>query len=42
MIEPTSTKITLLVMLPMGLLIVLMFMFTLVPMFDYMSRISSV
>ena len=40
MIEPTSTKITLLVMLPMGLLIVLMFMFTLVPMFDYMSRIS--
>ena len=42
MIEPTSTKITLLVMLPMGLLIVLMFMFTLVPMFDYMSRISNV
>ena len=40
MIEPTSTKITLLVMLPMGVLIVLLFMFTLVPMFDYMGRIS--
>lgn len=40
MIEPVSTKITLLVMLPMGLLIVLMFSFTLIPMFDYMGKVS--
>lgn len=40
MIEPVSTKITLLVMLPMGMLIVLMFAFTLIPMFDYMGKVS--
>ena len=40
MIEPVSTKITLIVMLPMGLLIVMMFLFTLVPMFDYMGKVS--
>ena len=27
-------------MLPMGLLIVLMFSFTLIPMFDYMGKVS--
>lgn len=42
MIDPISTKITLIVMLPMGLLIVMMFLFTLVPMFDYMGRVSGV
>lgn len=40
MIEPVSTKITLIVMLPMGLLIVMMFLFTLLPMFDYMGKVS--
>ena len=42
MIDPVSTKITLIVMLPMGLLIVMMFLFTLVPMFDYMGKVSGV
>ena len=42
MIDPVSTKITLIVMLPMGLLIVMMFLFTLIPMFDYMGKVSGV
>lgn len=42
MVEPVSTKITLLVMLPMGVFMVLMFMFTLVPMFSYMNKVTAI
>ena len=41
LIEPTSTKITFIVMIPMGLVIVGMFMFTLIPMFSYISQVTS-
>lgn len=41
MIDPVSTKITLLVMLPMGILIVLMFAFTLLPMFGYIDKVMA-
>lgn len=40
LIEPTGTKITFLVMIPMGVMIVGMFMFTLVPMFSYITKMS--
>lgn len=41
MIEPISTKLTLLVMIPMGVFIVLIFAFTLVPMFNYISQVTN-
>lgn len=41
MIDPVSTKITLLVMLPMGILIVCMFAFTLIPMFGYIDKVMA-
>lgn len=40
LVEPTGTKITFLVMLPMGLMIVGLFMFTLMPMFSYISNVK--
>lgn len=40
MIDPVSTKITLLVLIPMGMLIVAMYVFTMIPMFSYMSQIQ--
>ena len=40
LIEPTSSKITFMVMIPMGIAIVGMFMFTLVPMFSYIGQVS--
>lgn len=39
-IEPTSTKITLLVLIPMGILIIAMYLFTMVPMLNYMGQIK--
>lgn len=39
-IEPTSTKITLLVLIPMGILVVAMYIFTMIPMFSYMSQLK--
>ena len=39
-IEPTSTKITLLVLIPMGILVVAMYIFTMIPMFSYMSQLQ--
>lgn len=38
LIEPTGTKITISVMLPFGLLIVMLFLFTLIPMFDFITK----
>lgn len=38
--DTVSTKLTLLVMLPMGALIVIMFLFTLVPTFSYINQIT--
>lgn len=40
MIDPVSTKITLLVLIPMGMLIVAMYVFTMIPMFSYMSQVQ--
>lgn len=40
MIDPVSTKITLIVLIPMGVLIVLMYVFTMVPMFSYMAKVN--
>lgn len=40
MIDPVSTKITLLVLIPMGVLIVAMYVFTMIPMFSYMSQVQ--
>lgn len=39
-IEPTSTKITLIVLIPMGILVVAMYIFTMIPMFSYMSQLK--
>lgn len=39
-IEPTSTKITLIVLIPMGILVVAMYIFTMIPMFSYMSQLQ--
>lgn len=39
LVEPVTTKITLLVMLPMGLIIVLVFAFTLLPTFGYIDQV---
>lgn len=38
--DTVSTKLTLLVMLPMGALIVVMFLFTLIPTFSYINQIT--
>lgn len=40
LIEPTGTKITFMVMIPMGIMIVGMFLFTLMPMFSYIGHVS--
>lgn len=40
MIDPVSTKITLIVLIPMGVLIVAMYVFTMIPMFSYMSQVG--
>lgn len=39
-IEPTSTKVTLVVLIPMGILVVAMYIFTMIPMFSYMSQLQ--
>lgn len=40
MIDPVSTKITLIVLIPMGVLIVAMYVFTMIPMFSYMGQVQ--
>lgn len=40
MIDPVSTKITLIVLIPMGVLIVAMYIFTMIPMFSYMGQVQ--
>lgn len=40
LVEPTASKVTFMVMIPMGAIIVGMFMFTLVPMFSYIGQVS--
>ena len=40
MIDPISTKLTLAVLIPMGIFIVLMYLFTMIPMFSYMNQIN--
>ena len=40
MIDPVSTKITLIVLIPMGVLIVALYMFTMVPMFSYIGQVQ--
>lgn len=39
-IDPVSTKLTLVVLIPMGIFIVLMYLFTMIPMFSYMGQIT--
>lgn len=40
MIDPVSTKLTLVVLIPMGIFIVLMYLFTMIPMFSFMGQIN--
>lgn len=40
MIDPVSTKLTLAVLIPMGIFIVLMYLFTMIPMFSYMNQVQ--
>lgn len=40
MIEPVSTKITLIVLIPMGALIVAMYIFTMIPIFSYIGQVQ--
>lgn len=40
MIEPVSTKITIIVLIPLGIIIVGLYLFTMVPLFSYMQQIA--
>lgn len=40
MVEPVGTKLTFIMIIPIGFVIVGMFVFTIVPMFDFMSKMS--
>ena len=40
MIDPVSTKLTLIVIVPMGIMIVAMYIFTMIPMFNFMGQIN--
>lgn len=40
LIDPVSTKITLVVLIPLGMLIVAMYMFTMIPIFSYVGAIQ--
>lgn len=39
LIDPVSTKLTIIVLIPMGALIVAMYMFTMIPVFSYVSQV---
>lgn len=40
LIDPVSTKLTIIVLIPMGALIIAMYMFTMIPVFSYVSQVK--